>query len=470
MVLGASLALIASGSVWATNGNSPSPHADMIQSIMQQKTIKGTVVDETGEPIIGANVVEKGTTNGVITDFNGEFTLNVPLNCTVQVSYIGYVTKDIKITSTTNNLSIKLAEDTETLDEVVVVGYGVQKKVNLTGAVASVDFEEQTKSRPITTVSSALAGLSPGLQASSGSAMPGEDNTTLRVRGVGTMNTASPLVIIDGMEGSLNAVNPLDVENISILKDAASCAIYGARAANGVILVTTKTGTRDKISINYSGRISFNSPTRMIKMMSNYADYMELMNESYRNVGKSDDLFDQKYIDLWREKSKDPNGLNENGVPNYIAYPNTDWAEELFSGGVIHDHNLSVSGGSDKIRFLLSAGYQDNEGVVDNTANKRYSMRANIEANPTKWLTVGTRTYASQMDREVGDFSNANNFLRSLQPVLILIGTAATVIRNVLTNVLQPITRYTSWHVTMDSSVTTASIPLCSAKSNSLKI
>ena len=330
----------------------------------------------------------------------------------MQVSYIGYVTKDIKITSTTNNLSIKLAEDTETLDEVVVVGYGVQKKVNLTGAVASVDFEEQTKSRPITTVSSALAGLSPGLQASSGSAMPGEDNTTLRVRGVGTMNTASPLVIIDGMEGSLNAVNPLDVENISILKDAASCAIYGARAANGVILVTTKTGTRDKISINYSGRISFNSPTRMIKMMSNYADYMELMNESYRNVGKSDDLFDQKYIDLWREKSKDPNGLNENGVPNYIAYPNTDWAEELFSGGVIHDHNLSVSGGSDKIRFLLSAGYQDNEGVVDNTANKRYSMRANIEANPTKWLTVGTRTYASQMDREVGDFSNANNFLR----------------------------------------------------------
>lgn len=412
MVLGASLALIASGSVWATNGNSPSPHADMIQSIMQQKTIKGTVVDETGEPIIGANVVEKGTTNGVITDFNGEFTLNVPLNCTVQISYIGYVTKDIKVTSATNILAIKLVEDSETLDEVVVVGYGVQKKVNLTGAVASVDFEEQTKSRPITTVSSALAGLSPGLQASSGSAMPGEDNTTLRVRGVGTMNTASPLVIIDGMEGSLNAVNPLDVENISILKDAASCAIYGARAANGVILVTTKTGTRDKISINYSGRISFNSPTRMIKMMSNYADYMELMNESYRNVGKSDDLFDQKYIDLWREKSKDPNGLNENGVPNYIAYPNTDWAEELFSGGVIHDHNLSVSGGSDKIRFLLSAGYQDNEGVVDNTANKRYSMRANIEANPTKWLTVGTRTYASQMDREVGDFSNANNFLR----------------------------------------------------------
>ena len=157
MVLGASLALIASGSVWATNGNSPSPHADMIQSIMQQKTIKGTVVDETGEPIIGANVVEKGTTNGVITDFNGEFTLNVPLNCTVQISYIGYNTQEVKITSTTQTLNIKMVEDSETLDEVVVVGYGVQKKANLTGAVASVDFEEQAKSRPVTTVSAALA-------------------------------------------------------------------------------------------------------------------------------------------------------------------------------------------------------------------------------------------------------------------------------------------------------------------------
>ena len=141
MVLGASLALIASGSVWATNGNSPSPHADMVQSIMQQKTIKGTVVDETGEPIIGANVVEKGTTNGVITDFNGEFTLNVPLNSTLQISYIGYNMQEVKIISTTQTLNIKMVEDTKTLDEVVVVGYGVQKKANLTGAVSSVDFE-----------------------------------------------------------------------------------------------------------------------------------------------------------------------------------------------------------------------------------------------------------------------------------------------------------------------------------------
>ena len=196
MVLGASLALIASGSVWATNGNSPSPHADMIQSIMQQKTIKGTVVDETGEPIIGANVVEKGTTNGVITDFNGEFTLNVPLNCTVQVSYIGYVTKDIKITSTTNNLSIKLAEDTETLDEVVVVGYGVQKKVNLTGAVATVSAGK-LESRATTNLSSSLSGLVSGVSVNQGSGKPGSDGANIRIRGIGTFNSSylSPLVI-----------------------------------------------------------------------------------------------------------------------------------------------------------------------------------------------------------------------------------------------------------------------------------
>lgn len=413
VLVSTSLIMLLSGSAWAVSSQETVENGDAITAVPQQRrTVKGIVKDANGEPIIGANVIVKGNkTIGVITNLNGEFSLEVPSNATLQISYIGYLNKEVKVSGNQVSFNIQLEEDSKTLDEVVVVGYGTQKKANLTGAVSSVDFEEQTKSRPITTVSSALAGLSPGLQASSGSAMPGEDNTTLRVRGNGTMNNASPLIIIDGMEGSLNAINPQDIENISILKDAASCAIYGARAANGVILVTTKSGDRDKIQVNYSGRISFNSPTRMIETMSNYADYMELMNESCENVG-SGTLFDQKYIDLWREKSKDPNGVNENGVPNYIAYPNTNWLKELYSGGMIHEHNLSVSGGSNKIRFLLSARYQDNEGIVDNTANKTYSVRANIEANPTQWLTLGTRTYASQMDREVGDFSNANTFLR----------------------------------------------------------
>ena len=414
MVLGASLALIASGSVWATNGNSPSPHADMIQSIMQQKTIKGTVVDETGEPIIGANVVEKGTTNGVITDFNGEFTLNVPLNCTVQVSYIGYNTQEVKITSTTQTLNIKMVEDSETLDEVVVVGYGVQKKANLTGAVASVDFEEQAKSRPVTTVSAALAGLSAGVQVMQNSGQPGSDGATIRVRGVGTLNDANPLVLIDGMEGSMDNINAQDIETISILKDAASCAIYGSRAANGVILINTKRG-KGRISVNYSGRFSLASPTKLVDFVNNYADYMELINESFENIGQPIH-FSQHTIDTWREKSLHPNDVNELGVPNYVAYPNTNWQDVIFKNGVINDHNVSLSGGTEKVRFLTSLGYLDNPGLVDNTGIKKYKLRVNLEADVSKWLTVGTRVYGDMEDKDAGNFSSANNFLRQTTP------------------------------------------------------
>ena len=414
MVLGASLALIASGSVWATNGNSPSPHADMIQSIMQQKTIKGTVVDETGEPIIGANVVEKGTTNGVITDFNGEFTLNVPLNCTVQISYIGYNTQEVKITSTTQTLNIKMVEDSETLDEVVVVGYGVQKKANLTGAVASVDFEEQAKSRPVTTVSAALAGLSAGVQVMQNSGQPGSDGATIRVRGVGTLNDANPLVLIDGMEGSMDNINAQDIETISILKDAASCAIYGSRAANGVILINTKRG-KGRISVNYSGRFSLASPTKLVDFVNNYADYMELINESFENIGQPIH-FSQHTIDTWREKSLHPNDVNELGVPNYVAYPNTNWQDVIFKNGVINDHNVSLSGGTEKVRFLTSLGYLDNPGLVDNTGIKKYKLRDNLEADVSKWLTVGTRVYGDMEDKDAGNFSSANNFLRQTTP------------------------------------------------------
>jgi len=385
MVLGASLALIASGSVWATNGNSPSPHADMIQSIMQQKTIKGTVVDETGEPIIGANVVEKGTTNGVITDFNGEFTLNVPLNCTVQVSYIGYVTKDIKITSTTNNLSIKLAEDTETLDEVVVVGYGVQKKVNLTGAVATVSAGK-LESRATTNLSSSLSGLVSGVSVNQGSGKPGSDGANIRIRGIGTFNSSylSPLVIVDGSEASISSVNSDDVESISFLKDAASAAIYGSRGANGVILITTKKGKKGQApKITYSGIISNTKMSgKAFRFEDNYAEYMEMANRwatnrNYQAAGK----YTQADIDEWREGlAKDPNGMdNPYGVPNYLAYPSTQWVDELFLSTTSQKHNVSVVGSSENTNYLLSFGYLDNPGTLKNTGLKNYSGRINIE-------------------------------------------------------------------------------------------
>ena len=414
-ILCCSLALLASGSAWAEI-TPPTVDADALLAITQQeKTVTGTVVDANGEPIIGANVVVKGTTTGTITDMDGRFTLNVPLDCTIEITYIGYKTEDIKVTASTSDLSVQMKEDSDTLEEVVVVGYGTQKKVNLTGSVATVDFEEQALSRPITNVSNALAGMSAGVQVMQGSGMPGSDQSSIRIRGVGTLNNADPLVLIDGVEGSMDLVNPQDIENISVLKDAASSSIYGSRAANGVILITTKKGKAGKLSVSYSGRVSYAQPTNLIDQVTNYADYMEWMNESYENIGQPDQ-FSQATIDAWRQASQDPNGLNEHGVPNYIAYPNTDWQKVLFTHGVINEHTLSVNGGTDKLRVLMSAGYLGNPGIVDNTGIKKYTLRANIEADITKWLTVGTRTFASQQDKEVGNFDNANNFLRQTTP------------------------------------------------------
>lgn len=370
----------------------------------------------TGEPIIGASVRLKGSKTGSISDISGKFTLsNVKIGQEIEISSIGYASKIVKWDG--QEINVSLVDDSKGLNEVVVVGYGTQKKVNLTGSVASVDFVQQAESRPVTNVSNALAGLSAGVQVMQGSGEPGSDGSTIKVRGIGTLNSTSPLVLIDGMEGSMDAVNPQDIESVSILKDAASSAIYGSRAASGVILITTKKGTSGKLNVSYSGRFSYAQPTNLIKQVTNYADYMEWMNESLVNIGQPIN-FSQSTIDLWREKAKDPNGVNENGVPNYVAYPNTDWQDALFKHDIVQDHTISVNGGSDKLRVLMSAGYMDNPGLVENTGIKKYSLRANIESKLTKWLTVGTRTFASQIDKEAANFDNANNFLRQTTPGL----------------------------------------------------
>lgn len=387
-----------------------------VQQSKEEKTVTGVVKDQNGDPIIGANVIEKGTTNGVITDIDGKFSLIVSDKAVIQVSYIGYSGQNVPVGNRTD-LTILLREDSQALDEVVVVGYGVQKKVNLTGSVSTLDFEKQSLSRPVTNVSNALAGVSAGVQVNQASGEPGSDGSSIRIRGIGTLNNSAPLVLIDGIEGSMDLVNPQDIENISILKDAASSSIYGSRAANGVILITTKKGKAGKLSISYSGRVSYAQPTNLIDQVTDYADYMTLMNESYENIGQPKN-FAQSTIDLWREKSKDPNGLNEYGVPNYIAYPNTDWQDYLFGHGLVNDHNISLSGGTDKIRTLLSVGFLDNPGIVENTGITKYNMRANIEADVTKWLTVGNRIFASLEDKEPGSFDNANTYLRQTTPGL----------------------------------------------------
>lgn len=415
MLVGATMLLTSVGSVHASSAMSESAEKNHVAAPQQSKIkVTGVVEDQFG-PVVGANVVEKGTTNGTITDADGKFSLDVVSNATLVFTYIGYAEQQIPVSGKTS-FNVLLKEDALALEEVVVtVGFGQQKKVNLTGAISSVNFEEQAMSRPLTNVSTALAGMSAGVQVMQTSGKPGSDGASIRIRGIGTLNNSDPLVLIDGIEGIMDAVNPQDIENISILKDAAASAIYGSRAANGVILITTKRGKKGSLSVNYSGRVSFQEPANLIDQVTDYARYMDLVNEAFNNIGQKDH-FAQSTIELWREKAKDPNGLNENGVPNYMAYPNTDWQEALFGDGVLNDHNVSVSGGSDKIRFLTSAGYLDNPGLVENVGIKRYSLRANIEANVTDWLTVGTRTFASQEDSDQGNFDSANNYLRQTTP------------------------------------------------------
>ena len=360
-------------------------------SAFAQRRITGTVTDAAGEPVIGANVVEKGTTNGVITDADGKFKLDVGTGATLKVSYVGYVTQDVRVGQQTA-LHITLAEDLQTLEEVVVVGYGTQKKVNLTGAVSSVDVGRLTESRPITSLSAGLAGMAAGVFVNQGSGgRPGYDGATIRVRGQGTLNNSDPLVVIDGTVGNMNDVNPQDVESISVLKDAASSSIYGSRAANGVILITTRKGRDGSAKVTYNGYLAAQNIANKMDIVSNYADYMELVNEGLRNSGQALP-FSQAKIDEWRNA----------GDSDPVKYPNTDWQDVAFQQGWQQNHTLSVSDGTDKIHYFLSGNFLRNQGIMENSAYDRFSARANLDANVKPWLTIGVNAYGYRGKAELG--------------------------------------------------------------------
>jgi TonB-linked SusC/RagA family outer membrane protein len=387
-------------------------------AVSQPATIGGKVSDKSGSPLPGVTVMVKGTTIGTITSNEGQFSLNVPSGAqTLTLSFVGMRTQEIPLGGQTQ-FTITMEESTFGVDEVVVVGYGTQRKVNLTGSVTSVNFAEQAESRPMTNVSSALAGLSSGVTVRQGVGNPGSDGASIRIRGLGTLNNNNPLIIIDGMEGVLDAINPNDIESISILKDAASSAIYGSRAANGVVLVTTRKGTKDRINVSYNGNLSLSSPSNLMEFVTDYPTHMRLMNESARNIGVSEP-FTVATIDSWVEANKNPNALNENGVPNWVAFPNTDWTKELYESNIVQEHALSVTGGSDKSTFLISGGYLDNPGLVERTGVKRYTLRTNLETNVNNWLTVGIRSYALTQDKELGNYSSALQFIHQSTPGLI---------------------------------------------------
>lgn len=379
--------------------------ASAADSTLQQdskRQISGVVTDKTGGPVVGASVMIPKSTIGIMTDADGRYFLEVPSGATfIEVSCIGYKSQVITLGSG-DQYNISLADDTEMLEETVVVGYGVQKKVNMTGSVSAVDFQTvAAKSRPITNAAQALTNVTPGLQVMQSSGQPNNESFGMTIRGTGTLNSSSPLVLVDGMEQSISMVNPADIASVSILKDAASCAIYGNRGANGVILITTKSGSNDgNITVNVDASLAYSEPFKIIHTVSDYARYMELFNESQTNIGSSPQ-FAPSIIDTWRAAAKDPNGMSSSGYPNYVAYPNTDWWSEIYNKSLQQTYNVSISGKEKKSGYTMSFGYVDNPGIIDNSGYNRYQGRINLYSDVTKWLRVGARIWGNVTNQDV---------------------------------------------------------------------
>lgn len=360
------------------------------QLISKKKQTKGSVKDDKGEPIIGASVMIKGTTNGTITDLDGNFTINdLPDSAELEISYIGYKTLTY-LASDSKLKNIIMQEDAETLDEVVVVGYGVQKKANLTGAVSSVKMDEVLGNRPVSSVGNVLMGAMPGLQVTGSSGQPGAA-MKFNIRGVNSINAGSPLVLVDNVEMDINLLDPNDIESISVLKDAASSAIYGARAAFGVILVTTKKGAKDThFSINYSNNFSFNKATNLprkaspLQTVRAYKDAGTISSQSGQDV--------DKWLELLKEYNDNPS-MYPDGYTTIdgLRYnlQETDLFEDMMETGFQQTHNISVTGGSPKISYRMSAGVLNNNGILatDKDTHKRYNVSSYIRSELYSWIT-----------------------------------------------------------------------------------
>lgn len=339
--------------------------------IVQQQTISvtGTVIDASGEPLVGVNIVEAGTVNGVISDFEGKFTLNVKPNATLKISYIGYIAQNILVKGQ-KNLTITLQEDTETLDEVVVMGYGTVRKADLAGSVSVLD-SRNFKDQPITQVSDALQGRVAGVNVVS-DGVPG-GSVKIRIRGTNSINKSNdPLYVVDGMvrESGLEGINPEDIQSMQILKDASSTAIYGSRGANGVVIITTKSGVKGQTNITFDASVGISQATNLPKMMDTKT-------------------YAQALVDYA--------GISASEVSDYLdgSNPGIDWTDQMFRTGVTQNYKLVFSKGSEGTQTYVSANYMGDEGVIDKNSYERYSAKANIKISMAKWLDVTVDLNAS---------------------------------------------------------------------------
>lgn len=357
-----------------------------------QRPVTGNVTADDGEPLPGVSVVIQGTTIGEITDRNGDYSINVEDSDVLVFSFIGYKNETLPAAGQ-SIINVELQPAFEELDEVVVVGFGEMKKVNMTGSVSNVKFDEKITSRSLANVSTALSGMVPGLAVRQGSGMPGNNDTELLIRGLGTVNNANPLIVVDGVpDVDINRIDMNDVESISVLKDAASSAVYGSRGANGVILITTKTGKGGEPRVRYSGNYAITEPIKFYDNLDNYPRTMMLQIRG-ANAGNKNSVYQWGTIEEWMAKSMiDP-----------VLYPNTDWYDIIFQNGLMQNHNLSASGGNDRMSFYISGGMSDQTGVVINNNYSRYNFRTNLEYKIRKSITVGTKLDGQWSEMDYGD-------------------------------------------------------------------
>ncbi len=349
----------------------------------QQKKVTGKITDEKNEPIPGVNIVVKGTTNGTITDFDGNYSLNVTNDAVLVYTFVGFVSQEITV-GEQSVINLVLAEEIKSFDEVVVVGYGTQKKVNLTGSISAVQIDEKITSRALTNVSSGLSGLLPGLAVSQNSGMAGKNDVSLLIRGLGSVNNANPLIVVDGMpDVNINRINMNDIESISVLKDATSAAVYGSRAANGVILITTKTGKgQEKGKINISSSYAVEVPTKAYDFMADYPRALTLhQRNSSVNTLRPQLLFKDGTIDQWLAL----------GMIDPLRYPNTDVWDIITRNGQVQNHNVSASGGNENSNFFISAGIMDEKGLQINNDYTRFNARFNYDYKLRKNMNIGAK-------------------------------------------------------------------------------
>ena len=408
----------------------------------QNKQITGRVVDTKGEAAIGASILEKGTTNGTITDFDGNFKLTVGPKAVLQISYIGYKTQEIPVANKTK-LNITMEEDTEVLDEVVVVGYGAQKKESVVGAISQVSSKELLKS-PAANISQAIAGKISGVITSQTSGAPGADDMKIYIRGRASFaGDNQPLILVDGVEREFSQIAPDDIESISTLKDASATAIYGAQGANGVIIITTKQGTKSgRVRVSYDGYFGVAKMANSGYDLLNGWEAMEWQAQGMRNVrdyrgqtptahpqfgslndkdeltmpyaikpaGLSKDQVISQFgsIDAWVASYK-PDGSNswsrsayyqmlEDGYSEAEAQKGTNWYDMVTRTGKVQDHQISLLGGGEKGTYSASLGYTNREGTIISSFFKRYSLRANSTYNANKYFTIGQNSNIAVME------------------------------------------------------------------------